>query len=471
MLRALARPFCCPSNRRLALPTCLARPQPVRLYRASAPLLLPRIRPSTKRSDRPADLEDEENASNRDTQGPSGSSKQEEIAEEILDDYLPLKRRQKLKDKPTAVPGWGKVMTPEEFSDVDEAARVPPQSPWFDEKDTLSWTPPAEAVPEKKRPQSAPKNKKKSMGSMTDEMIELEAQSLYGTSSHTQKTKSKKKKNSVQSLYDTDSFADLQYTGPEDTDAISRSDSAKASDPAGTDAGGDDWYLQKSFNMPKGTQGKQAKFVPRWIKSAEIAKEREILDEHPDVADDETQVKKGKATLREIVDVVREERGHNIVAIDMREKCEFAEFMVIAEGRSKKHIYSIADAIRRTVKHRLSKDPYGHDQVAVEGQETDDWMVLDAGHFIVHCFTPEARAHYNLEGLWTAVRDPMAALHRDLSPLDEDDTEGEAQRALELELAGQAWEGRNENKIRIKQLEERDFMDEDELIERMNTRR
>lgn len=68
--------------------------------------------------------------------------------------------------------------------------------------------------------------------------------------------------------------------------------------------------------------------------------------------------------------------------------------MIIASGTSQKHISTLAD-------HLVDKlYDMGISPVPVEGKESSDWVVLDAGMIIVHLFKPEMRQHYNLEKMW-----------------------------------------------------------------------
>ncbi len=67
---------------------------------------------------------------------------------------------------------------------------------------------------------------------------------------------------------------------------------------------------------------------------------------------------------------------------------------MIVSGRSKIQTRAIADAVVEAVK--ASGSPVRR----VEGYTTGDWILIDAGDVIVHVFTPEQRAFYNLERLW-----------------------------------------------------------------------
>ena len=81
--------------------------------------------------------------------------------------------------------------------------------------------------------------------------------------------------------------------------------------------------------------------------------------------------------------------------IDLHNKTSLADYMVIASGRSQRHVSAMADNIARTLKEK------GFGRVNVEGLPQADWVLLDAGDVIVHLFRPEVREFYNLEKMWT----------------------------------------------------------------------
>lgn len=89
-------------------------------------------------------------------------------------------------------------------------------------------------------------------------------------------------------------------------------------------------------------------------------------------------------------------KAESIVTIDIKKKSSFADYMVIASGRSDRHVGSIADQIADKLKEA------GYSRVRVEGQPQCDWVLVDAGDVIVHVFRPEVREFYNLEKMWQA---------------------------------------------------------------------
>lgn len=78
--------------------------------------------------------------------------------------------------------------------------------------------------------------------------------------------------------------------------------------------------------------------------------------------------------------------------------------MVIASGRSQRHVGAMADKILRRLKEA------GFGRARSEGQPACDWVLIDAEDVIVHIFRPEVRAFYNLERVWSeTARGPAPA--------------------------------------------------------------
>ncbi len=94
-----------------------------------------------------------------------------------------------------------------------------------------------------------------------------------------------------------------------------------------------------------------------------------------------------------VVKILDDNKAEKIVDIDLAGKTSIADFMVICSGRSSRQVSALADILSETVKD--------YDlQPKIEGKENGDWVVVDAGDFIVHIFRPEVRDFYQLEKMW-----------------------------------------------------------------------
>ena len=102
--------------------------------------------------------------------------------------------------------------------------------------------------------------------------------------------------------------------------------------------------------------------------------------------------------LKQIVHWLDEAKAEEIVTIDLAGKSSIGDFMVVATGRSDRHVGAIADQIARKLKEQ------GLGRIRVEGMEACDWVLIDTGDIIVHVFRDEVREFYNLEKMWSAER-------------------------------------------------------------------
>lgn len=97
-----------------------------------------------------------------------------------------------------------------------------------------------------------------------------------------------------------------------------------------------------------------------------------------------------------------EDKAEDVVVIDLKGKSAFADYMVIASGRSTRQVVAIAEHLADRLKQA------GHGYTPVEGKQTGDWVLCDAGDVVVHVFRPEPRAFYGLEKMWAMETDVAA---------------------------------------------------------------
>jgi len=89
-------------------------------------------------------------------------------------------------------------------------------------------------------------------------------------------------------------------------------------------------------------------------------------------------------------------KAENIVSIDIRGKSVLGDFMVVASGRSHRHVAAVAEHLIRALKEA------GLGHARVEGLQSADWVLIDGGDVIIHVFRPEVRDFYQIEKMWQA---------------------------------------------------------------------
>ena len=104
--------------------------------------------------------------------------------------------------------------------------------------------------------------------------------------------------------------------------------------------------------------------------------------------------------LSRIVRSLEDDKAEEIVTIDLEGRSSLCDAIVVASGRSSRHVAAIAEHLAR----RLKEAGYG--TRPLNGAAQGDWALVDAGDVIVHVFRPEVRAYYDLEGMWS-VEEPV----------------------------------------------------------------
>ncbi|HEY7459002.1 MAG TPA: ribosome silencing factor [Xanthobacteraceae bacterium] len=103
-------------------------------------------------------------------------------------------------------------------------------------------------------------------------------------------------------------------------------------------------------------------------------------------------------TLALILARLDDDKAADTTTIDLKGKTTMADYMVVASGRSHRHVGAIAEHLLEA----LGKS--GASGARAEGLPHCDWVLIDAGDVIVHVFRPEVRSFYNLERMWTRAR-------------------------------------------------------------------
>lgn len=89
------------------------------------------------------------------------------------------------------------------------------------------------------------------------------------------------------------------------------------------------------------------------------------------------------------------ERAEDVLVLDLRELAGFTDFFVVATASSERRRQTVVEAIRRRLLKEVHRTP-----THIEGSPAGGWLLADYVDFVVHIFSPEHRAFYQLERLW-----------------------------------------------------------------------
>jgi len=93
--------------------------------------------------------------------------------------------------------------------------------------------------------------------------------------------------------------------------------------------------------------------------------------------------------------VAEENKGHDVVILDVRELTKAFDYFLIVSGSSRRQLYAMGDEIQKKLVGEM-----GDTCLSVSGHGEGKWIVIDYGDIIVHLFEPETRTYYALEELW-----------------------------------------------------------------------
>jgi nicotinate-nucleotide adenylyltransferase len=110
-----------------------------------------------------------------------------------------------------------------------------------------------------------------------------------------------------------------------------------------------------------------------------------------------------------VVKVIDDDKGEDIVVVDLEGKSNLADYIVIATGRSARQVGAMADHLLRQLQPKLAF------RMAVEGLPQGDWALIDCGDVVVHLFRPEVRDFYAIETMW-GLETPTLSAQPNLLP-------------------------------------------------------
>jgi ribosome-associated protein len=153
------------------------------------------------------------------------------------------------------------------------------------------------------------------------------------------------------------------------------------------------WRLDlSSENRPAARSKAALNIVPAPLQSAVAVAE----GEGPEINLDNLGAgERGRAILSIILAELEDNKAEEVVTISLRGKTDIADAMVVASGRSARHVGAMADKVVKSLKTA------GLGRARMEGAPACDWVLIDAEDVIVHLFRPEVRNFYNLERIWS----------------------------------------------------------------------
>lgn len=100
------------------------------------------------------------------------------------------------------------------------------------------------------------------------------------------------------------------------------------------------------------------------------------------------------AVLAAVLQLLDDNKAEDVVQIDLRGKTSVCDHMVVCSGRSSRQVAAISQKLAEELKLSMGVTS------KMEGKDTGDWVLIDAGDVIVHVFRPEVREFYQLEKMW-----------------------------------------------------------------------
>ena len=109
------------------------------------------------------------------------------------------------------------------------------------------------------------------------------------------------------------------------------------------------------------------------------------------------EIKKINKLKNEIENILNDNKALEVKIINLKNKTSIADFMIIASGTSSRHIQALSEILLNELKKK------GINNCHLEGQDSNDWKLIDTMDIIIHIFHPEKRRFYNLERMWSEL--------------------------------------------------------------------
>jgi ribosome-associated protein len=98
--------------------------------------------------------------------------------------------------------------------------------------------------------------------------------------------------------------------------------------------------------------------------------------------------------LKQLLSFLDDSQAIDVITLDVRKQTTVTDYMIIASGRSSRHVKAIATTLMERMK------AIGVPSLGDNGSENSEWILVDFGDYVVHIMQPDTRSFYNLEELW-----------------------------------------------------------------------
>ena len=94
------------------------------------------------------------------------------------------------------------------------------------------------------------------------------------------------------------------------------------------------------------------------------------------------------------IDALEDIKGMDIKVLDVMDKSSVTDIMIFASGNTSRQVKALANSVADKAKKA------GSPALGIEGDEGNEWVLVDLGDVVVHVMQPSIREFYNLEKLW-----------------------------------------------------------------------
>ena len=101
-----------------------------------------------------------------------------------------------------------------------------------------------------------------------------------------------------------------------------------------------------------------------------------------------------EALAKKIMTILEEKKATDILALDISEISTLADYFILASAENVRQLDALEDAVEEDVRLEVNK----------EGESSSCWILMDYRDIVVHLFTKEQRAFYDLEKIWSDAK-------------------------------------------------------------------